>query len=84
MKYLVTGDFFLTDIKAPVSLGLATFVFNIPLPEGKSLLKDKGKIALVPCLDEAGVLLICIYWKSFWVLAVLTIPNRHFIRWDRV
>lgn len=53
--------FFLTDMKPPVSLGLATFVFNIPLPKGKSLLKDKTKIALVPCLDEAGLLLIYIY-----------------------
>lgn len=40
----VFGDvFFLTDIKPPVSLGLVTFVFNIPLPKGKSLLKDEKK-----------------------------------------
>lgn len=65
MKYLVTYSF-LTDIKNPVSLGLATFVSNIPLPKGKPLLKDKRKIALVACLDEeAGLLLVYIYWKSF-------------------
>lgn len=42
MKYLVTY-FFLTDVKTVVSLGSAAFVFNIPLPKGKPLLKDKRK-----------------------------------------
>lgn len=62
----VFGDVFcfLTDIKTPVSLGLATSVFNISLPKGKSLPKDKRKTALLPCLDEAGLLLVYIYWKS--------------------
>lgn len=59
------------DIKAPVSLGMATFGFYIPLAKEKSLLKDKRKIVLVPCLEEVGLLLLYIYWKSFSMLASL-------------
>lgn len=62
MKYVVILFFFLTDIKA-VSFRMTTFVFNIPLVKEKSLLKDKRKIVLVPCLDEVGLLLLYIYWN---------------------
>lgn len=65
MKYLVTIFFFLQTFKAPVSFGMTTIIFNIPSAKEKSLLKDKRKIFLVPCLNEVGLLLLYIYWKSF-------------------
>lgn len=53
------------DIKTPLSFEITTFIFNIPLAKEKSLLKDKRKKVLVPCLDEVGLLLLYIYWKPF-------------------